>query len=139
MSEFKSLVNRLNAIVKKIEDETLVLNAQLLAAKKVKSLIDNRVFNDGKATDEGLIGSYSTKEMYVNRDSFKGARNGFRAKGKNSNSPTFKNGNPRKSMYLDNIDAYQVIDKQTALWFTLSNVASRSNSYIIKKTFVHNL
>lgn len=63
----------------------------------------DRIFQDGRDSDNGKIGSYSTKPIYVSPDSLTSqvGKSGLKPKGKNPNSKAkFKNGKARKSQYF---------------------------------------
>lgn len=79
----------------RITDAAIIPAGSVLLAR-----IKNRVINEGKGSGGNKIGNYSTKPTYFRRDQFvkKGA---FKAQGKTGKGAK-KNGQPRRSMYLQN-------------------------------------
>lgn len=68
-------------------------------ATKVRDDMQQRIFERGIDGSGKKIGVYSTKPAYFTRKQFK-KTGAFKPRGKNSNKSTFKNKNPRKSMYI---------------------------------------
>ena len=77
------------------------------AASELLANTKNRIIQEGKKADGGQIGSYSTKETYVELSQFI-VRSAFKPQGKNTvgakgKARTVKpDGTPRKTMYLAN-------------------------------------
>lgn len=71
-----------------------------LAVRSVMSLQSKRIFIEGKNSDEGLIGDYVDKEIYVSPDANPTLKK-FPLKGKNGDT-NFKNGKPHKTGYFPN-------------------------------------
>lgn len=69
-----------------------------LAVRSVMSLQSKRIFLEGKNSDEGLIGQYGDKEIYVSPSTYPTLKK-FPLKGK-SGKTTFKNGSPHKTGYF---------------------------------------
>jgi len=61
-----------------------------------------RIFDKGLDSDGNSIGKYSKKPIYVSLSGQTAQQrsSSLRPRGKDSNSPKFKNGNPRKSQYF---------------------------------------
>lgn len=72
------------------------------AAQEVQRLLVKRLFNEGEGA-QGKLGTYSTEAGYFSKNQFKN-KGAFRAKGK-SGKTKFENGEPHKSMYLE--DGYK--------------------------------
>lgn len=87
-----------NELSKSVVQSVIVPSANQLLAE-----IKNRIVLDGKDSNNSKIGSYSTKSAYYTREQFD-RRSSFKPQGKNS-SGNFKNGNRRKSMYIN--DGYK--------------------------------
>lgn len=89
----------LGDLARKVGDR-LTDAAIIPAGSALLARIKNRVINEGKNSNGGKIGTYSTKPTYYRRDQFvkKGA---FKGQGKNGSGKK-KDGTPRRSMYLQN-------------------------------------
>lgn len=95
----QKLVENLTRAVKR------VLEAQQAAVvdgmNNLQADMKDRIFLNGLDVVGAPIGQYSTKPMYASLKGTSQVRSSsLRGKGKFSNSPKFKNGNSRKSMYL---------------------------------------
>jgi len=104
MPEFKKIlpekiamavIGALSAATEAGNEAILSLQADLLT----------RVFNEGKDASGSPIGQYSTEPMYAKLNYPQVNNSRLKARGKGSvkgqrNQSLFKNGNPRKSMYL---------------------------------------
>ena len=92
----QSVKNVLLAQQQSVNEGMLVLKADMT----------DRIFLNGVASDGSSIGSYSTTPMYASINQTSQVRaSSLRPRGKNAqkgqrNQGTFKNGKPRKSMYL---------------------------------------
>lgn len=75
---------------------------QTIASNEMEAQMKFRIFLEGRTTDGAEIGHYSTKETYINPDKLSSliAKGKLKKQGKFSKKPLFKNGNPRKTMYL---------------------------------------
>lgn len=93
-SEF---IKKQNDKITKIEKENKPLE---IAVRSIMSLQSKRIFLEGKNADDGIIGTYSDKEIYISPNANKGLPK-FPLKGKDG-SDTFKNGNKHKSGYFNN-------------------------------------
>lgn len=89
---------RLNMLTDTLS-RSVVQSVIIPSANELLAEIKNRIVLDGKDSNEGKIGSYSTKPAYYTREQFD-RRSSFTAKGK-TNSGNFKNGKQRKSMYIE--------------------------------------
>lgn len=69
-----------------------------LAVRSVMSLQSKRIFLEGKNSDEGLIGQYGNKEIYVSPNAYPTLKK-FPLKGK-AGKTTFKDGSPHKTGYF---------------------------------------
>lgn len=78
---------------------------QELAFEAVRKA-EKRIFDQGKDKSGGDIGTYSNKEIYINPNSPNNPKK-FTPKGKNSSSPTFKNGKARKTGFFKSYSAYK--------------------------------
>lgn len=91
ISEYKMKIERA------IQDKSLYENPLLLAASSAMAIMGQRIFSDGKNTEGGDIGKYSTKPLYVS----------LSTKPKPTGAPTgktgdsiFKSGNKHLSKYF---------------------------------------
>lgn len=71
-----------------------------IAVRSMMSIQSKRIFLQGQNANNGIIGSYSAKEIYVSPKANKGLPN-FPLKGKLGKAD-FKNGNKHKSGYFKN-------------------------------------
>lgn len=65
-----------NQLAEKIDESaskipTIMANAQVLAINEIAGAMSRRIFNEGKRTDGGQIGQYSTKDSLVGAKSFR--------------------------------------------------------------------
>jgi hypothetical protein len=91
-------INTVNRLVTTLKSARA--RVETVAVKRVEGEMKRRIFNDGRAADGSLIGAnYSSRPLYAGRDSFF-RKSKFKPRGKNSRSATFRNGRPRKTMYL---------------------------------------
>ncbi len=70
------------------------------AANRLLGNIKNRIQRRGQRSNGATIGKYSAKATYYRKEQFV-KKSAFKPRGKKSKTPTFKNGRPRKSMYLE--------------------------------------
>ncbi len=68
-------------------------------ATKVHADMTERIFSEGINGNGQKIGEYSTESAYFTKKQFK-KTSAFKGRGKNSNSPKFKDGTARKSMFI---------------------------------------
>lgn len=120
--EYKSNTQAIvHDLIKNIESKVSPSKLSRVGSEQLIGDMIRRIHIDGLDASGSSIGEYSTKSMYVSLTAFvrqKGKvgkghqlKNGTRppikgqrtlnARGKNSNSPKFKNGNPRKSRYFE--------------------------------------
>lgn len=96
---FTDLHTHLKDIAKKLDEQMPdLINTQVM--HELESEWKDRIFGKGLDTNGVKIGDYSTKPAYYTKEAFI-RTTAFKPKGKNSNSQTFKNGNKRKSMYIN--------------------------------------
>ena len=101
----EEFVMRLDCFEQKLIDNEPLL----IGVRTVMALSSNRIFNEGKKSDGGMIGSYDTKrELYVNPDKQprKTANSrlniaGLKIGGKYGDTK-FKSGKPHKTAYVAN-------------------------------------
>ena len=93
--------SNMNRVLTKLKTNLVSLQAVERLTKEVaigvRASNMRRVHNEGKAVSGSLIGSYSTKPMYVNP---KNSPRRFSTGGKKSDKPIFKNGKSRKTKYF---------------------------------------
>lgn len=96
---FTDLHKHLGSIAKKLDEQMPdIINVQVM--QELEAEWKNRIFNNGLDSNGVKIGDYSTNPSYFTKDAF--IRVGaFKSRGKNSTNITFKNGNKRKSMYIN--------------------------------------
>ena len=109
MPEYKS---NMNVVIKELIQDLRIDSAQisLVAAQQLLGDMIYRIHQEGKAASGQIIASsYSTNPMYVSLNMFvrqsgkpagSKAMKRLRGRGKNSTSPTFKNGSKRRSRYF---------------------------------------
>lgn len=68
-SNAKKVIGRISDKLEKLEKVEVDKTARI-AALTLQASIANRVFQDGEASNEGLIGNYSTKDMLIGAKSF---------------------------------------------------------------------
>jgi len=135
MSEVKieDLVRELRGITEKLADP--LAKATREAAFTAIGNYKRRLFANGQDSNDGRIGSYSTKPTYVSiagqkRKTGSQISNGkLQGRGKNSKKPNFENGKPRKSMYFSGgyKEFRQVVGRQASKKdFFLSGELERS-------------
>lgn len=95
---FTDLSAYLQDISRKL-DEQMPDVGVVQAMNELRAEWQERVFDRGENAAGGKIGNYSTKPAYFSRAAFI-RDNAFMPNGKDSSDKTFKNGKPRKSMYL---------------------------------------
>lgn len=96
LEEYKAKIDRLFTLV----PEALRGEAIQSAGNGLVRRMKDRIFNQGLDRDNKIIAeAYSRKPIYVVKEQFV-KRGSFKARGKNSASSKFDNGNRRKSMYL---------------------------------------
>lgn len=95
---FEALSIHLQDIARQL-DEQMPDVGVVQAMNELEAEWKDRVFGRGENADGGEIGQYSTDPAYYSRAAFIRG-NAFMPNGKNSSEKTFKNGKPRKSMYL---------------------------------------
>lgn len=78
----------------------VVVRSIVPAANELRANIENRIAREGKDSKGNRLKSYSTKPAYFTRDQYV-TKGKFKPSGKNSKSKTFKNGNARKSAYME--------------------------------------
>jgi len=98
-------LNELANKIKGLSAEVVAANKerlQIIASNEMEFLLKKRVFAEGKDSSGSKIGSYSTKEIYVNPNKISSLipKSGLKISGKFNKSSKFKNGNPRKTAYL---------------------------------------
>lgn len=106
MSEVRieDIVARLRGVTEKLQDP--LAKATREAAFTAIGLYKRRIFASGSTRDGSRIGSYSSRPTYVSIAKSKRSTGSqvdnskLKPRGKNSNSPKFKNGKPRKSRYF---------------------------------------
>lgn len=91
----KQFRHKINERLRQIDTAKLIYPV----ATKIHSDMTERIFGEGGDGSSKKIGKYSTAPMYASKRQFK-KTGAFRARGKNSNKAVFKNGTPRKTMYL---------------------------------------
>lgn len=96
-------IKQLQKLVNKLTNEQVIQDrVTTVAAAETLADYKDRIFNDGKATNESRIGDYSTKPMYASKSQLKGLpKSRFKPKGKDGSS-VFKNGKKKRSTYLRN-------------------------------------
>lgn len=94
------------------EQQQIVVEAMLEFNADLKT----RIFLDGQDNGGQKIGSYSTEPYYASLKQRQVKTSRLRGQGKNSKDPKFKNGKPRKSMYLQGgySEFRQVVGRQNA-------------------------
>lgn len=75
------------------------LNLIAPVVTKLQSTMAKRIFDDGQSGNAQKIGAYSTRPMYATVKRF-AKRGAFKPAGKSAKGASFKNGEPRRSMYL---------------------------------------
>lgn len=70
-----------------------------VASNRLLATIKNRIQREGKDSSGGVMPAYSTKPAYFSKDAFV-KKGSFKAQGKSAKG-SFKNGNARRSMFID--------------------------------------
>jgi len=96
----------INDLIKDIKATAKPSIISIVAAEQLLGDMVYRIHNEGKNASGGQIAAtYSTEPIYVSLTGFIRQTNGkgkkVRGRGKYSDSPTFKNGKPRKSRYFN--------------------------------------
>lgn len=94
-------IKRLQKLVTRLSNDKLITE-RVTTVAALESLADykDRIFTEGKATNESRIGDYSTKPFYAGKSQLKGLpKSKFKPVGKDGKSQ-FKNGRKKKTTYL---------------------------------------
>jgi hypothetical protein len=92
-------IRRTEALAKVIGGEEISRRVSIVALTRLEGLHKERIFREGKATDGGKIGNYSTKPYYANSRPKLLPKSKLKPLGKNGKSK-FKNGKQKKTRYL---------------------------------------
>lgn len=93
-TQYQDNLNKLLNAASNRQNEVIIVPA----AYRLLGNIKNRIMHDGKNSNGGKIGDYSTKPNYYSRDQFVN-KGSFKPQGKTSEKK-FKNGSQHKSMFL---------------------------------------
>lgn len=91
------LTYNLNQLIPQV-NELAVQSVIVPSGNGLLASVKNRIIRQGKNSSDTVIGNYSTKAAYFEREQFD-KRSSFKPKGK-ANTGNLKNGKPRKTMYL---------------------------------------
>ncbi len=103
MAKLKDLIAKYKDLQKDLSNKSKISErVTIVAAKAVEAKYKTRIFKDGKDSNGGLIGDYSTKPFYINpkSETLIGVKKGnIKPIGKNGQKQ-FKSGKPHKTSYL---------------------------------------
>ena len=119
MATIQDQIKNLEKLVDRLLDSKAIQNrVTTVAALEVFADYKDRIFKEGRASDESRIGDYDTKPYYVSKSQLKGLpKSKFKPKGKNGKAK-FKNGKTKKSTYVKKG------------YFEFRKVAGRQNRFV---------
>lgn len=103
MSNLKNLIAKYKSLSLDLKNKQKISESStIVAAKATEAVFKKRIFVDGKDSNGGAIGDYSTQPFYINpkATTLLGVKkSGLKPVGKNGQK-RFKNGNLHKTVYL---------------------------------------
>lgn len=117
-------IEKLGRQIKVLEDTD---EANYLAASSVHAMQVERIFTDGIASNGTKIGSYSTKDIYINPNS-PNVGSKFPPEGK-TGKKVHKNGEPYKTKYFAGYRAFRANQGRDSNTVNLDNIGRLKSEY----------